>query len=66
MKKIVYKALMFEDIFNEETRELERKEVLCTVEAGYCEEALDVAKHQAYNGEYTIEEDGIEGAMQQT
>lgn len=32
---------------------------LCDVEIGYNEANLEVAKKEAFNGEYTIEDDGV-------
>ena len=34
------------------------KEILSPVEMGWNEENEEIAKREAYNGEYTIEEDG--------
>lgn len=52
MKKIVYKVLgktIAEDV---------ETEVLCGVERPYSEANTEIAKREAYNGEYTIEDDG--------
>ena len=52
MKKIVYKVLgktIAEDV---------EAEVLCGVERPYSEANEEIAKREAYNGEYTIEDNG--------
>ena len=52
MKKIVYKVL------GKTTAEDVEAEVLCGVERPYSEAYEEIAKDEAYNGEYTIEDDG--------
>lgn len=52
MKKIVYKVL------GKTTTEDVDAEVLCGVERPYSEANEEIAKREAYNGEYTIEDDG--------
>lgn len=52
MKKIVYKVL------GKTTAEDVEAEVLCGVERPYSEANEEIAKREAYNGEYTIEDDG--------
>lgn len=52
MKKIVYKVL------GKTTAEDVEAEVLCGVERPYSEANVEIAKSEAYNGEYTIEDDG--------
>lgn len=54
MKKIVYKVL------GKTTTEDVEAEVLCGVERPYSEANKEIAKREAYNGEYTIEDDGAE------
>lgn len=54
MKKIVYKVL------GKTTAENVEAEVLCGVERPYSETNVEIAKREAYNGEYTIEDDGAE------
>lgn len=54
MKKIVYKVL------GKTTTEDVETEVLCGVERPYSEANKEIAKREAYNGEYTIEDDGEE------
>ena len=52
MKKIVYKVL------GKTAAEDVEVEVLCGVERPYSEANEEIAKREAYNGEYTIEDDG--------
>lgn len=52
MKKIVYKVL------GKTTTEDVEAKVLCGVERPYSEANEEIAKSEAYNGEYTIEDDG--------
>lgn len=52
MKKIVYKVL------GKTTAEDVEAEVLCGVERPYSEANEEIAKREAYNGEYTVEDDG--------
>lgn len=52
MKKIVYKVL------GKTTTEDVEAKVLCGVERPYSEANEEIAKREAYNGEYTIEDDG--------
>ena len=52
MKKIVYKVL------GKTTAEDVEAEVLCGVERPYSEANEEIAKSEAYSGEYTIEDDG--------
>ena len=54
MKKIVYKVL------GKTTTEDVEAEVLCGVEKPYSEANVEIAKSEAYNGEYHIEDDGAE------
>ena len=54
MKKIVYKVL------GKTTTEDVETEVLCGVERPYSEANEEIAESEAYNGEYTIEDDGEE------
>jgi hypothetical protein len=52
MKKIVYKVL------GKTAAEDVEAEVLCGVERPYSEANVEIAKSEAYSGEYTIEDDG--------
>ena len=58
MKKIVYKVL------GKTTTEDVEAKVLCGVERPYSEANKEIAKREAYNGEYTIEDDGQPEAEQ--
>lgn len=58
MKKIVYKVL------GKTTAEDVEAEVLCGVERPYSEANEVIANREAYNGEYTIEDDGQPEAEQ--
>lgn len=58
MKKIRYNILAYTWVWNEETKEKEKKECLAEIEAPYTEENYQKAITEAYNGEYTIEDDG--------
>lgn len=58
MKKIKYKIEGYSEVFNPETQELERVASFATVTVPYSDTALEQAKKEAYNGEYTIEDDG--------
>ena len=60
MKKIKYQMVGYAEVFNEVTEEIEKKERFVQVIADYSEEAEEQAKENAYNGEYTIEDDGVE------
>ena len=57
MKKIRFEMLGHTEQYDPETDETKQVESLATVEMPYSEENLAIAKEQAYNGEYTIEED---------
>ena len=54
MKKIVYKVL------GKTAAEDVEAEVLCGVEKPYSEANVEIAKSEAYNGEYPIVDDGVE------
>lgn len=57
MKEIVYKIKGLSSVYNPVTGQVEQKEVLAGVRAEYTVENLELAKAEAYNGEYTIEEE---------
>lgn len=61
MKIIKYKILGYMGIHNLQTEETEQTECLVGVERPYSEENLAVAQKEAYNGEYTVEDDGQPG-----
>lgn len=58
MKKIVYKVKGYIGAYNSETETEENFECLVSVERPYSEANEEIAKREAYNGEYTIEDDG--------
>ena len=60
MKKIVYKVL------GKTTTEDVEAKVLCGVERPHSEANEEIAKSEAYNGEYTIEDDGLPEAVTDT
>lgn len=60
MKKLKYTALGHTENYNFETGQVERKETFVTVTRPYSEAGEKIAKREACNGEYTIEDDGVE------
>ena len=56
MKKIIYKLEGFTEVYNPKTEKCEKKKILIVVAAEYSENNLEIAKKEAYNGEYTIED----------
>ena len=58
MKKIKYFVSWVMDSVNPETGLTEEKEMLVGIEAPYSEANAEIAKNEAVNGEYTIEDDG--------
>lgn len=60
MEYIIYKVKGYTSMYNPETEEVEQKEILVGVKTPYTEDALQKAVTEAYNGEYTIEDDGYE------
>ena len=58
MKKIVYEVIGTMAVYNPKTNAVEDVECLIGVERPYTEENLEIAKAEAYSGEYTIEDDG--------
>lgn len=58
MKKIIYRVLGYNAVYNPDTEEVEDQEVEVTISATYSPDALETAKRDAINGEYTIEDDG--------
>jgi len=57
MKLIKYKVICYDHIMDENGDDIQ-VENFAEVTAGYSEESLKLAEQNAYNGEYTIEEDG--------
>lgn len=60
MKKLVYKVLGHTFVYNSDTDSDEQVEILCPRTRTWNETNEEIAKCEAYNGEYTIEDDGIE------
>ena len=58
MKHIKYMVLGYSAVYNPETEETEQKETLAKMIIPYSAENEEIAKKEAYNGEYTIEDDG--------
>ena len=61
MKKLIYQIAGYTEVYNPETEEVEKQQSLALVEVENPTEAdVETAKKIAYNGEYTIEDDGVE------
>ena len=58
MKKIQFEILGYTEQYDPETNETKQVESVATVEMPYSEENLLIAKERAYNGDYTVEDDG--------
>ena len=58
MKIIKYKSKGFIGVYNPETESNENREILVRVSMPYSEVNEEIVKKEAYNGEYTIEDDG--------
>ena len=58
MKIIKYKIYRIVNLGTEDNPKL--KEIFSPVEMGWNETNEEIAKHEAYRGEYTIEDNGIE------
>lgn len=58
MKKIIYRVLGYNTVYNPDTEKVEEQEVVADISTTYSHEALEAAKRDAINGEYTIEDDG--------
>ena len=58
MKTIRYKIIGYTDVWNSEIEEAEQKECLVGICRNYSETNEEIAKREAYKGEYTIEDDG--------
>lgn len=56
MKKIAYKIKGYTARFNPATGQIEQREILVGVETEYTEANVELAKSEAYNGEYTVVE----------
>lgn len=57
MQRIKYRVLGYMDSYNPDTEETEQVEVLSHVDIPYSADNLAIAQRDAYNGEYTIEDD---------
>ncbi len=66
MKKIKYKVLGYTKVYNPETEEIEQKVCFADFIRDYSETNEAIAQREAYNGEYTIEDDGVEEVTVQT
>jgi hypothetical protein len=60
MNKIKYQVLSYRTVYDEEKEENTQIETMVTIEMPYSPGVEEVAKSEAYNGEYTIEDDGEE------
>ena len=60
MKIIRYEMSGYTEVYNEVTGELERKDMPFEVTTYWSESAEEIAKREAVNGEYTIEDNGVE------
>lgn len=58
MKRIQYKVLGYTQIFNPETQKVERKTCFAEYVREYSKENEEIAKQEAYRGEYTVVEEG--------
>ena len=59
MKKLIYQYESVTEVYNPETELVEKQPILInTIVPNPTEAAIEKAKKEAYNGEYTIEDDG--------
>lgn len=58
MKKIMYKVLSHTLAYNQETETVEQKECFTEIIRDYSEANEEIAKREAYEGKYIIDEDG--------
>ena len=58
MKRLVYKIEGYTYVYNHETEKNEQKQCFAKIIRDYSEANEEIAKREAYNGEYTIEDDG--------
>ena len=66
MKVIRYDVLGHLGVYNEDTQIVENVECITNVTKPYSEANEETAKQEAHNGEYTIEDDGIEETHEPT
>ena len=62
---IKYKVLGYQNV-TDENGDIVQQEAFCEVSTPYSDEALTAAENTAYNGEYTIEDDGQPDTAQPT
>lgn len=58
MKYIIYQIDGHTSLYNPTTEEVQEVSLLAKVEMPWSEANEEIAKAEAYNGEYTIEDDG--------
>lgn len=58
MKYLIYKIEGLSSVYNRETEELQEVPILSRVKMPYSEANEEIAKREAYNGDYEIEDDG--------
>lgn len=58
MQVIKYQIIGYTGVWNPETGEVEQKECLAGITCPYTEANEEIAKKEAWGGEYTIEDDG--------
>ena len=58
MKYLVYQIEGHTSVYDPETEEVQEVPLLAKVEMPWSEANEEIAKAEAYNGEYTIEDDG--------
>lgn len=59
MKKLIYEITGYSEVYNHETNEVEQQQILVGIEVENPTTAdIERAEEVAYNGEYTIEDDG--------
>jgi hypothetical protein len=71
MKILTYKVMGYTGVYNPENKEVDQIECLATVVVecptqAILEEKEKIAKREAYNGEYAIEDDGAEEILEPT
>lgn len=59
MKKIKYQVFSHTLVYNHKTEKVEQQECFAEFIRDYSEANEEIAKREAYNGEYTIEDDGL-------
>lgn len=67
MKKLIYKIEGYQNQYNQETKEIDK--VFIPIEVvinNPTDKSIEIAKEEAYNGEYIIEDDGVEEIVEPT